>query len=144
VDHENAQIVREFSELMSTDRGLTSAMELVHPQAVFDWSASRAPYRGVFHGHAAIREAAEALWDAWEEWDPQFEDVIEIDPETILVVNFIRARGKGSGIPVEARGASLWTVRDGKIMGAKLFQSKAEALEAVGVPDAASRQRGSD
>jgi ketosteroid isomerase-like protein len=70
--------------------------------------------------------------------------VIEIDPETILVVNFVRARGKGSGIPVEARGASLWTVRDGKIMGAKLFRSKAEALEAVGVPDAASRHRDSD
>jgi hypothetical protein len=98
VDHENAQIVREFPELMSTDRGLTSALELVHPQAVFDWSASRAPYRGVFHGHARR----------------------------------------------SSRGASLWTVRDGKIMGAKLFRSKAEALEAVGVPDAASRHRDSD
>jgi hypothetical protein len=29
-------------------------------------------------------------------------------------------------------------------MGAKLFRSKAEALEAVGVPDAASRHRDSD
>jgi hypothetical protein len=45
--------------------------------------------------------------DAWEEWDPQFEEVIEIDPETILVVNFVRARGKGSGIPVEARAARV-------------------------------------
>jgi hypothetical protein len=93
VDHENAQIVREFSELMWTDRGLTFAPEPVHPEAVFDWSASRAPFRGVLHGHAAIREAAEALFDAWEEWDPQFEEVIEIDPETILAVK-LRPRSR--------------------------------------------------
>jgi ketosteroid isomerase-like protein len=94
--HQNLEIVRKFSDLMWNDRGLDAALELVHPQAVFDWSASRAPYTGIFHGHAAIREATEALWDAWEEWDPQFEEAIEIDPETILFVTFVRARGKAA------------------------------------------------
>jgi hypothetical protein len=32
---------------------------------------------------------------------------------------------------MEAQGAMLWTVREGKIVGAKMFQTKAEALEAV-------------
>jgi ketosteroid isomerase-like protein len=137
---ENAQIVRELSDLMWTDRSLDAALELVHPEAVFDWSDSRAPYTGLFRGHAAIREAAAALWDAWEEWDPQFEEVIEIDPETILIVTKVHARGKGSGVSVEAQGASLWSVRDGRIIRAKLFQSKAEALAAVGPPDVASGQ----
>jgi ketosteroid isomerase-like protein len=130
----NAQIVREFSDLIWSGRDLDAAMELVHPQAVFDWS--RAPYTGLFEGHAAVREASEALWDAWDEWDPEFEEAIDVDPETVLIVTFVRARGRGSGVPVEAHGASLWSLRDGKIIRAKLFQSKEEALEAAGLPRA--------
>jgi ketosteroid isomerase-like protein len=126
-----AQIVRRVADLMWIDRDLDAAMELVDPEAVFDWSDSRAPYGGVFRGRDAIRDAAEALWDAWDEWDPEFREVIDIDPDTVLIMTFVRARGKGSGIPVEAHGASLWSVRDGKVIHAKLFQSKADAIDAI-------------
>jgi ketosteroid isomerase-like protein len=133
---ENVHVVRELFDRVWARRDVEAAIELVHPDAEFDWSASRSPYRGSYQGHAALREAADSIWDAWDEWDPQFEEVIEIDPETVLVVTFVRARGKGSGVPVEAHGASLWSVREGKIVRAKLFQSKAEALGAVGLSSA--------
>jgi ketosteroid isomerase-like protein len=135
---DKAQIVRTLSNLMWNDRRLDAALELVHPEAVFDWSDSRAPYRGLFQGHAAIREAAQALWEAWDEWDVGFDDVIDVDSETVLIVTNVRARGKGSGLRVEAHGASLWSVHDGKIVYAKLFQSKDEALEAVRLSQAGS------
>jgi ketosteroid isomerase-like protein len=48
-----------------------------------------------------------------------------------VVATHVRARGKGSGVPVEARGASVWSVRRGKVTRGKLYQSKAEALDAV-------------
>jgi ketosteroid isomerase-like protein len=131
---QNIDVVRELFDRVWARRDVEAAIELVHPDAVFDWSNSRSPYRGVYQGHAALREAAERTWDAWDEWITRFEEVIEIDPETVVVVTFVRALGKGSGVPVEAHGASLWTVRNGKIARAKLFQSKAEALEAVGFP----------
>ena len=44
-------------------------------------------------------------------------------------------RGRGSGVEVEATGAQVWTIRDGKFQRAKLYQSKAEALEAVGLSE---------
>jgi hypothetical protein len=50
-------------------------------------------------------------------------------------VTLVRARGKGSGVVIEAHGASVWSVCDGKVTRAKLFQSKAEALEAVGLSE---------
>jgi ketosteroid isomerase-like protein len=133
VTQANVQIVRRLADLMWSARDLDAAFELVHPEAVFDWSASRSPYSGLVQGHAAIRDACHALWEAWDEWNPEFEEVIEVDRETVLIVTFVRARGKGSGVPVEAHGASLWSVRDGKIVRAKLFQSKEEALDAVGL-----------
>ena len=49
----------------------------------------------------------------------------------MIVVNRVRMRGRGSGVEVEATGAQVWTIRDGKFQRAKLYQSKAEALEAV-------------
>lgn len=133
--HPHAEIVRKLFDAVWRDRDLDAADVLIDPEADFDWSASRAPYRGRFQGEAAVRNAFEVMSDAWDEFDPRFEEVIEIDPDTILIVTRVHARGKGSGIPVEARGASLWSIRDGKVVSAKLFQSKAEALAALGVSE---------
>jgi ketosteroid isomerase-like protein len=129
----SADIVREVFDLVWNRRDLAGAMALVHPDAVFDWSSSRSPYRGVFRGHDAIREASEAVWDAWEEWSMEFEEMIVVDPETVVFATHVRARGRGSGVPVEARGASVWSVRDGQVISGKLYQSKTEALASVGV-----------
>jgi hypothetical protein len=41
-------------------------------------------------------------------------------------------RGRGSGVEVDAVGAQLWTIRNGKVRSVKLYQSKADALEAAG------------
>jgi hypothetical protein len=38
-----------------------------------------------------------------------------------------------------SRGAALWTFRDGKIAGTRLFQSRDEALEAVDMTADAGR-----
>jgi ketosteroid isomerase-like protein len=131
----NAEVVRALSDALWRERDLDAAFDLVHPEADFDWSDSRAPYHGHFKGHAELTRAFEVMMDAWDEWYPEFEEVVEIDRETVLIVTHVRARGKESGVPVEARGASIWSVRDGKVVGAKLFQSKTEALEAVGLAE---------
>jgi ketosteroid isomerase-like protein len=135
VPHINAEIVRKLSDALWKERDLDAAMDLVHPEADFDWSDSRAPYRGRFRGHGEVTRAFQAMIDAWDEWLPEFEEVIEVDRETVLIVTHVRARGKESGVPVEARGASVWSVRDGQVIGAKLFQSKDEALRALGPAD---------
>ena len=77
-------------------------------------------------------EIVRSLNDAlWRDHDVEAANAL-VHPETVLVVTHVRALGKGSGVPVEAHGASVWTIRDGKVAGAKLFQSKTEALAALG------------
>ncbi len=51
----------------------------------------------------------------------------------MVVVNRVRGRGRGSGVEVDATGAQLWTITGGKVRSVKLYQSKAEALEDVGL-----------
>jgi ketosteroid isomerase-like protein len=127
----NVEVVRRFLDLALQHRDIDAAMELTHPDAEFDWSNSLAPYRGVYRGHAEVVQYWQVWLDAWEEWSTEIKEAIEVDSETIVVVTHVRARGKGSGVAVEAGGAGVWKVCDGKIRSAKLFQSRAEALAAV-------------
>lgn len=128
---QNVEIVRRFLELSLERRDFEAALQLVHPDAEMDWSNSRAPYRGVYRGYAEAMSAWATWLEAWDEWHTEVKEWIEVDSETVVVVTHVRARGKGSGVTVDAGGAGVWRVRHGKIDHAKLFQSKDEALAAV-------------
>ena len=67
------------------------------------------------------------------QWEPQ--EVIALDGDQVLVVNRVRMRGRASHVDVQAIGAQVWTIRNGKLGSVKLYQSKAEALEAVGLSE---------
>jgi ketosteroid isomerase-like protein len=121
-----------MTDLLWRERDIDGALALLHPDADIDFSDSRAPYRGRYRGRGEIRNLFEAMAEAWDRFYPEYREMIEVDPETVLVVTLVRARGRGSGIPVEAHGAGIWSVRDGKIIRGKLFQSKAAAMEAIG------------
>ena len=64
-------------------------------------------------------------------WDP--EEIIDVDDFRVIAVNHVRMRGRESGVEADAVGARLWTISEGKSRRLKLYQSKAEALEAVGL-----------
>ena len=52
----------------------------------------------------------------------------------VLTVNDVRVRGR-EGIPLEARAAQLWKVRDGKIVIVRVLLSEAQALKAAGLEE---------
>jgi ketosteroid isomerase-like protein len=59
------------------------------------------------------------------------EDIRDAGDDVVAFVR-MRARGKGSGIEVEARIAHLWTMRDGKGVRVRVLERDA-ALEAAGL-----------
>jgi hypothetical protein len=71
--------------------------------------------------------------DAWGNLRWNAEEIVEVDEERLIAVNRVEMRGRGSGIEVAATGAQLWTIKDGKAARMKLYQSKADALEAAGL-----------
>ena len=82
-----------------------------------------------------MRKLFESFLEAWEEfrWEPQ--EIVEVDEARVVVVNRIRMRGRGSGVEVDATGAQLWTITGGKVRSVRIYQSKADALEDVGLGD---------
>jgi hypothetical protein len=106
-------------------------MEAVRPDCEVDWSNSRGVLRGVYHGRGEAREVWKSFLEVWASVRWEVRESIALDDDRVLIVSEIRNRGHGSGVEVSARGASLWTIRDGEAAAVKLYQSKAEALEAV-------------
>jgi ketosteroid isomerase-like protein len=51
----------------------------------------------------------------------------------VLLVSSHHGRGRTSGAEVHGQVAYLYTVRDGKIVRAEFFPSRAEAVKAAGV-----------
>jgi ketosteroid isomerase-like protein len=58
------------------------------------------------------------------------EEVIEVG-ERVLVTAHHRGRGRGSGVEVDTRLYSLYTLRDGKVIRADEYTDRSEALEAA-------------
>ena len=134
MSQENVEIVRVVFD--SINRGdVDGALEAAAHDFELDWSNSIGPAKGVYRGKAQARELWTSFLEAFDElrWDP--EEFIEVDESRVIVVNHVRMRGHESGVGVDAGGAQLWTIREGKARSVKLYQSRAAALEAAGLEE---------
>ena len=132
MSRENVEIVRRVFEAVNHG-DLEAVMDVAADEFVLDWSNSIGPARGVYRGRGSIRELSASFLEAFEyvRWDPA--EIIEVDQSRVIVVNHAQMRGRGSGIEVNAVGAQLWTITEGKAQSVKLYQSKADALQAEGL-----------
>ena len=122
-------LVRRFFDGW-TRQDLDAVLDCVHDDLEFDWSASGSTWKGVYNGHEGLMRLWAEQVDAWEEFTIELADVIERPDGRLVTTNDIHARGKTSGVDVEARTANLWTFRDGRISHSKYFHSSDEALRA--------------
>lgn len=68
----------------------------------------------------------------FEDWHTEDERYLDAGDGEVVLAYRIVGRGKGSGVPVDRELAILWTVRDGKVLGGKVYHDPEEALEAAG------------
>ena len=131
MSQENVAMVHQAIDSINR-RDMRLAMELADDDFEMDWSNSIGPLKGVYRGRGQVTKLWESFLEAWDElqWDVQ--EVVDLNGEQVLVVNRVRMRGRASQVEVQAMGAQIWTIRDGKLGSVKLHQSKTEALEAVG------------
>ena len=133
MSEQNVAIVRAIWD--AVNRGdLDEAFEYAPDDFIADWSGSEAPESGVYRGREAVKGRFQRTVEVWSEME-YFETEIIDAGDQVLRVGGVRARGRGSGAEVMAQGAQVWTFRDGTPISVRLFQSKQEALEALGLSD---------
>ena len=133
MSRENVEIVRRLFDA-GIRRESAAAFTLYDPALVWDVSRLEGADfgEGVYHGHEGIRRWFREWLAAWESVRNDLEEVIDAGDHVVSVTTQ-RSRGKVSGIDVELKQYAVWTIRNGKILRAVWFQTRDEALEAVGL-----------
>jgi ketosteroid isomerase-like protein len=130
VSEENVATIRAIWDAINRGE-LDEAFAEAPDDFVADWSASEAPEAGVYRGLEAARQRFEDVLDAWSEIEYYESEIIDAGSHVVRVGG-VRAKGHGSGAEVEAHGAQVWTFDGAVPVSVKLYQSKEEALEAIG------------
>ena len=133
MSQENVEIVRRFWE--AWERGDLDAVFAVYDPAVV-WVSHMGPVemRDPYVGHDGVRRA-------WREFLEPFDDVENnadtfIDAGDSVVVGWqISGRGKTSEARVSVYGWSIHTLRNRLLIRVDLFDTKEEALGALGLSE---------
>jgi ketosteroid isomerase-like protein len=103
------------------------------PDGVID--ASRRILGGrSYTGHQGIRDYFTMLAEAWSDVRTEPEDFIDAGDSVVVPVRVVNT-GRTSGLLVNARAAWVAQLREGKVARMTVYQSRVEALEAVGLSD---------
>ena len=129
---ENVDIVRRQVEAWNR-RDLRTWLALFRPDAEIDWSRARGPLKGVYRGHGELDAFWAEFWSTFEDVQLKTYGVAEAASEVVFS-NTAHLRGR-EGIEVTARSALMWTVENGQIARIRMFQERAEALEAAGLSE---------
>ena len=136
MSQENVEVVRRVYEAAA--RGDTpSAMALYDPDIELDASrTSRGAMTGrVVRGREAVLACLREWYEAWESVEDHLEELIDAGDDSVVSIMVQRGRGRASGVEVEDRLGTVWTIRTGKIVRAVWFPSREDALEAAGLSE---------
>lgn len=101
-----------------------------HLEAEID-ATGRVFDRAVYRGHEEISQFFAQLSEVWGRQVLEPEDFLAVGDRVVVPVR-ITAVGKHSGVETVARAGHVWTMRAGKAIRLQIFQTREEALDAVG------------
>src|SRR5215217_5006961 len=130
MSRENVEVVRRSVDAWNR-RNQKAWLALYHPDVEVDWSRSRGPLKGFYHGRAALQSFWNDYWSVFEAAHFEAHDFIDGGSE-VVVPNTTHVRGR-QGIETVARSNVVYTVEHGQITRFRMFQERAEALAAAGL-----------
>jgi ketosteroid isomerase-like protein len=132
MSQENVEIVRKAIDGF-VHGDLDAAVRDNDSDVEVDFSRSQGIEAGIYHGHEDVRAFWSRFRDAFDRISVSVDEFIECG-EHVVVPNRTCFWGR-EGIEVEAQSAYVVTFRNGRIIEWRLFQTRADALEAVGLAE---------
>ncbi len=133
MSQDNVEVVRRALEAhhsSNLEARIEALLDLWDPSCEYT-SVMAALELATYHGHDGMRRYLGDLAARWAEWRTEPEEIFELDSETVFATIRFSAVGKDSGVPVEAQLASVLELRNRKLVRARTYPSREEALEAA-------------
>ena len=131
----NLDLVRSI--LAAQERGDFSSADWADPD--IEYEIVGGPDSGVWKGRAAMAKAWGEILAAYTEHSIAVEEIRQIDDERVLMFGVFGGRGKASGIGtsegIRMGVASLWQIRDGKVVRHVVYFERDRALSDLGLSE---------
>ena len=132
MSQENVEVVWRNQEAWNR-RDLRTWLASFRSDAEIDWSRARGPFKGVYRGPREFEAFWDVFWSTFDEVQVETYGLAEAGSE-VVYSNTAHVRGR-QGIEVTAKSTFVWTVENGQITRFRMFQERAEALEAAGLSE---------
>ena len=129
---ENVEVLRTVIEAFNRRDGEEFARFLADDAEIVP---IRAAVEGTsYRGRKAASLYCAAVDESWEGLRWEIEEMREGE-DWVLALGWIRGRGRGSGVDIDARGGWLANFRSGAITRFQTFPERGQALEAAGLSE---------
>jgi ketosteroid isomerase-like protein len=132
MSQENVDVVGRNVEAWNR-RDLGTWLATFRSDAEIDWSRARGPFKGVYRGTGEHEAFWDVFWSTFEDVQLENYDWAETGSE-VVYSQTAHMRGR-QGIEVIARSTQVFTLENGQIICLRVFQERAEALEAAGLEE---------
>jgi ketosteroid isomerase-like protein len=131
MSEENVEVVRQA--LAAYARGdIEEGLSYLHPEGELHSAVIGSAEGKVFRGHDGIRTWFAELGETFEEMTTELTEYRDLG-DRVVAFGHIHARGRESGLELDSPTGWVMTLRDGKVLKAEGFLSRAETLEADGL-----------
>jgi uncharacterized protein len=129
MSEEKVQLVMHCFDLFN--RGEMEAMLRYVDPAIERTEGVEVPGATRYVGHAGLAMAYEHWASQWDDFRMELQELIDAGNDVVMVTHHY-GKGRASGAAVQAVVAYVWTVDNGQLVRFRIFNTKAQALEAVG------------
>jgi ketosteroid isomerase-like protein len=127
----HAEVVRAWLRA-TNDSDFDAAVALIDPEFEMVEAASL-PGAAHVRGVDQLRSYFYGWQRNWSDWDWREEEIVEVPPDRVVLMATLWLRGLRSGIEVERHWAYVFTMRAGRLLRQDGYDTKQEALSAVGL-----------
>jgi ketosteroid isomerase-like protein len=133
VSQENVEIVRRLYEA-DAQADTATALALLDPEIEVEYRGQLIDKDLTYHRHAGLPTLRQSIYENFDDFRVEVEEYIDHEDHVVVALHQ-RAVGKASGVAVDIHIGQVWTVRDGKAVRWRIYRTKEEALQAVGLED---------
>jgi ketosteroid isomerase-like protein len=134
VSAENVEIVRRAWDAWG--RGdIDGLVALVAQDAVFDTAHLRDWPEPEYVGHAGFRRFFTEWLEVWGGFETGVDEHVATPDGRVVSLFWQRGKGWRSGLGMDVKWAVIATVRDDKLLKVDVYESREEALKAVGLEE---------